>query len=105
MQDNPGRTWAKKHKDAWSNHVHLHKPALVQADVNFGKRRKICRFFNKNGKCTKGAQCEFDHRCSVCFMFGHGKYNCRKAAKRESKETSSQNAAGSAHTSNSTASV
>lgn len=85
MQSNPGRTWSKKHKDAWSDHVHVHK-VVVANEGNPGKKRKICRYFNKNGRCAKGAQCEYDHRCAVCFMFGHGKYNCRKA-KKDDKET------------------
>lgn len=83
MHKNPGRTWSKKHKDAWSDHVKiyhhlvLNQPAEILAP---GKRRKPCRYFNKNGRCTKGSSCEFDHRCSFCGLFGHGRHNCRKLA-------------------------
>lgn len=83
MQSNPGRTWAKKHRNAWTDHVHVHKTLNYSGDPNGVRKRKICRFFNKNGRCSKGAQCEFEHRCSVCLMFGHGKFNCRKAKKEE----------------------
>lgn len=87
METNKGRTWGKKLKDVWTDHVHmhLHKPLNVPGEGS-GRKRKICRFFNKNGKCVKGSQCEYEHRCAVCFMFGHGKYNCRRAAKKDMKD-------------------
>lgn len=85
METNKGRTWGKKIKDAWSDHVHMHlsKATSPNTDTLSARKRKCCRYFNKNGHCTKGGQSEFDHQCSVCFMFGHGKYNCRKNAKKE----------------------
>lgn len=88
MQRNPGQTWSKKHKDAWSDHVKIYKNAALmtgQELVNPGRKRKPCRFFNKNGKCNKGSNCEFDHKCAFCGMYGHGKHNCRKflALKKE----------------------
>lgn len=97
MQSNPGRSWGKKLKDAWSDHVHQHKPAM-HGDTSSGKKRKICRYFNKNGRCAKGAQCKYDHRCSNCLMFGHGKYNCRKL-KKEIKEPQSSTTTANAKTS------
>lgn len=88
MQRNPGRTWSKKHKDAWSDHVKIYKASALGASpevTNPGRKRKPCRYFNKNGKCNKGSACEFDHKCSFCGLFGHGRHNCRKlqATKKE----------------------
>lgn len=83
MERNPGRTWAKKHKDIWSEKVKIYRSTAITPNSELltpGKKRKPCRFFNKNGKCTKGANCEFDHKCAFCGLFGHGKHNCRKLA-------------------------
>lgn len=92
MQNNPGRTWSKKHRDAWSDHVKIYRSSALQSSpetLNQGKKKKPCRYFNKNGKCTKGSGCEFDHKCAFCGMFGHGKHNCRKflASKKETMAT------------------
>lgn len=88
MQRNPGRTWSKKHKDAWSDHVKIYRKAALNTTTEgsaSNKKRKPCRYFNKNGKCIKGSSCEFDHKCAFCGLFGHGKHNCRKflASKKE----------------------
>lgn len=89
MQFNPRRTWALKHQDAWSDHVRVFKSSAQGAALDVStssKKRKPCRFFNKNGKCTKGSSCEFDHKCSFCNIFGHGRYNCRKLLATVKKE-------------------
>ena len=44
-----------------------------------GTRRKLCSDYN-SGNCTFGKKCCFDHRCSFCNKFGHGAYNCHRAA-------------------------
>lgn len=93
MGRNPGRTWAKKHKDVWTDKVKIYRPAALSGASDVltpGKKRKPCRFFNKNGKCMKGANCEFDHKCAFCGLFGHGKYNCRKLAASK-KDNNSNN--------------
>ena len=41
--------------------------------------RKLCIPFNQ-GHCKFGKSCRFDHRCSFCGKFGHGIFNCMKAA-------------------------
>lgn len=108
MQHNPGRTWSKKHRDAWSDHVKIYKNSALstgQDATNPGRKRKPCRFFNKNGKCNKGANCEYDHKCVHCRLFGHGKHNCRKlqAAKREEPAPNVPRASVSTSSSNATA--
>ena len=47
-------------------------------------RRRICFDFN-SGNCTYGHRCRFDHRCSFCNKFGHGAFNCRRAAAKGNK--------------------
>ena len=39
--------------------------------------KEPCKRFNK-GRCTYGASCRYDHRCTVpkCGKFGHGAYVC-----------------------------
>lgn len=95
MERNLGCTWAKKHKDIWTDKVKIYRPAALASAPEVltpGKRRKPCRFFNKNGKCIKGSNCEFDHKCAFCGLFGHGKHNCRKfaAAKKENNSNTTQ---------------
>ena len=43
--------------------------------------KKLYFDFNA-GYCSYGAGCRFDHRCSFCLKFGHGSFNCRKAAQK-----------------------
>ena len=44
---------------------------------NSGSSNDHCRRFNR-GRCTYGATCRYEHRCSHCNKFGHGIHNCRK---------------------------
>lgn len=108
MQRNPGRTWSKKHRDAWTDHVKIYKNAALtsgQDATNPGRKRKPCRFFNKNGKCIKGSNCEYDHKCAHCGLFGHSKHNCRKliTPKRDEVGASSVKQSNSATSNVSTA--
>ena len=41
---------------------------------------KDCFDFNK-GNCQYRQKCKFEHKYSFCNKFGHGFFNCRKAAK------------------------
>lgn len=47
-------------------------------------KKEPCRNFNK-GKCTYGAACRFDHRCSKCGKYGHNAVNCRAKDKEHSE--------------------
>ena len=42
-----------------------------------GKLGEICKRFNK-GKCSLGHECNYEHRCSYCYKFGHGVIVCHK---------------------------
>lgn len=82
LEKNPGRTWAKKHLETWTNHVLDPKLSPTAAEKDVKRNRPPCKFFNKNGQCKRGRSCDHDHRCSFCFLFGHGRYNCHKLLKK-----------------------
>ncbi len=44
------------------------------------KKGGFCRRYNKNGRCTFGAECYFPHSCSYCGKPGHGAFECKKKA-------------------------
>ena len=52
----------------------------MTGNANLNTRQRLCFDFN-HGSCTFGKRCKFDHHCSFCNKFGHGSYNCRKAAR------------------------
>ena len=76
----PQRTWAIILQQAYSMRL---KDKLRSDNNYFAKgsgnnvRKEECRLFQK-GKCNYGANCKYDHRCTVCNKFGHGAYSCRK---------------------------
>lgn len=85
VEKNPGRTWAKKHLETWTNHVTDPRPTGQGNSLDRPDNRKTkppCKFFNKNGNCKRGRSCDHDHRCSFCGLFGHGRYNCFKLQKK-----------------------
>lgn len=94
MSENPGRSWASSLRDAWDNNVRetLQKSKVTVASAGTppsgDKKRKkgYCWKFNKSGYCSSGSNCEWDHRCSVCGLPNHGKYNCRKRERRDDRE-------------------
>ena len=64
-----------RHEDGHSHPSNQPGTSLING--NKGRTDEPCRKFNR-GKCTYGAKCKYDHRCSYCFKFGHGILNCRK---------------------------
>lgn len=90
MGKNPGRNWGSALRDTWDNHVRETQlkeksppTANLGAPSSDKKRKKgFCWKFNKSGYCSNGANCEWDHRCEVCGLPNHGKYNCRKRERR-----------------------
>lgn len=90
MGKNPGRNWGSALRDTWDNHVR--ETQLKTAGVggnasppNVEKKKKkgFCWKFNKSGYCSSGSSCEWDHRCEVCGLPNHGKYNCRRRERRD----------------------
>ena len=67
-------------KTNWGN-GHMGQEGLTTPKTN----KKLCFDFNA-GHCTFGKKCRFDHRSGFCGKFGHGTYNCRKAAAIEAKK-------------------
>lgn len=86
MGKNPGRDWGSALRDTWDNHVRetqlkteTASPVVSSLSPRDQRKKKgFCWKFNKSGYCSSGSNCEWDHRCSVCGLPNHGKYNCRK---------------------------
>ena len=75
----PKRSWSIILQQAWA--VRL-KDKLKNGPTNFNStggqtRNEICKRYNK-GKCLYSSECNFEHRCSFCFKFGHSVINCRR---------------------------
>lgn len=91
MGKNPGRNWGSALRDIWDNHVRETQLKTRVGSPNSNSPRKgekkkkkgFCWKFNKSGYCSAGASCEWDHRCEVCGLANHGKYNCRKRERRD----------------------
>ena len=62
----------------WNNHSN-------NGQQGSSTQRKLCFDFNR-GMCSYGKRCKFEHRCSFCNKFGHGSFNCRKAARATSTQ-------------------
>lgn len=88
--DHPERLWGQICQHTWA--LELGEPSqktnFVQANntstatPNVRSPRKVCWKFNK-GRCTYGAACEYDHRCSVCGGRNHGRSTCYKRGKKD----------------------
>ena len=84
MARNPNRSWGMILQQAWamrlrdriSNQQYNHFSA--GGNDGRGRTNEPCRRFNR-GKCNFGTGCQYEHKCSYCFKFGHAAVNCRKA--------------------------
>ena len=101
MARNPQRSWAMIQQQAWAlrlrdrlNNSQIMfgsssnangSPSGSAGGNNRGNRTKInepCRRFNR-GRCNFGANCKFEHRCSVCWKLGHPAVKCRRLAQEK----------------------
>ena len=86
----PQRSWAIILQQAWSmklrDRVHRSDTPSHYSGNHSGNQHNNwqknhsgspCRRFNK-GKCNRGKECHYDHRCTYCNKFGHGVIVCRK---------------------------
>ena len=99
MHARPNRSWARIYTQMWnlalSGHhsgrtagpssaqggaTNANRSSQMQVQKTGDWRDRCCWRYNK-GKCTKW-NCKWDHRCSNCGGYSHGKHNCRK---RENK--------------------
>ena len=76
MSNHPRRSWSIILQQAWT--VRLREKVKPHSHGEGEKKADLCKMLNKTGKCSFGASCKFEHRCSYCFKFGHGAYNCQK---------------------------
>ena len=81
----PHRSWSIILQQAWSMYLKEKITTPTHQGHNSGNksgnaRRKLCFDYNR-GHCQYSQRCRFDHRYSFCNKFGHGFFNCRKAAK------------------------
>ena len=86
LSHNPQRSWSIILQQAWSlrlkdcihsgqvssSHGMAHSPQDGKAKIH-----EPCKRYNW-AKCTFGATCRYEHRCSYCLKFGHALINCRK---------------------------
>ena len=80
----PDRSWGIILQQAWSLRLRdrlTNGREWTGNDNDKGKklRRDVCWKFNK-GRCSYGFSCKFEHRCALCFKFGHGSHNCRRGS-------------------------
>ena len=96
LHANPRRTWAIILQQAWAMRLKDRIKSNDYSRLNFSGgsaqkggqhsgQKEIRKRFNR-GRCTFGARCRYDHRCSYCFKFGHGLHNCRKFAADHKKD-------------------
>ena len=99
MAQKPYKSWAKVYTQLWS--TTMVNPLVktpnssnsVGQNSSQGKKswREIaCRRYNK-GKCTRGANCKFEHRCSFCGSFSHTYPTCPRKPKKPSTEEGKKN--------------
>ena len=106
MASKPWRSWAKTYTQGWNlamknnlgggysgfsgssqNHSSNHFQMNRTDKGNHNTQDwcdNCCRRFNKNHCSKSHAECKYDHRCTYCGLFYHGKFNCRKRNGKES---------------------
>ena len=52
-----------------------------------------CRRYNR-GKCTYGTSCKYEHKCLLCFKFGHPLTRCRRIVGDKDKPSSAASGGG-----------
>ena len=77
MSKYPKRSWSIILQQAWTVRLHDKVKAHSGNEKLSHSKNEICKMFNKMRRCSYGAQCKFEHRCSYCFKIGHGIFNCR----------------------------
>ena len=90
MSDHPERSWATTNTQMWS--LAMRDPLQHKQGGGFSGNSKrstgdwkdnICWKYNSN-KCSRGARCRFEHRCSFCGSDKHIFFTCpRRGTKHE----------------------
>ena len=94
------QSWTMCMKDKIKNFTSPQGGGKHQNHQGGGGSREPCRCFNR-GKCTFGASCRYNHKCSYkpCGKFGHGYHNCRKRIADEKQKESNNSSNTSVGTS------
>ena len=94
MERHPSRSWGIILQQAWTMFLKdrvSYTPSKSEGSGSSnqpefkGHPKKLCFDFDA-GNCTFGAKCKFDHHCSYCNKYGHGSFNCRRAAQKGKRE-------------------
>ena len=93
MAEHPERSWATINTQLWAMAMrhpiankqnNSYQPSNKSGKTDF--RETCCWKYNRN-KCTRGAACKFEHRCSYCGSSQHIFYGCPKRnSKKESRD-------------------
>ena len=96
MEEKPWRSWSKTYTQGWniamrdSINNNSNRIPGNQSNPNFKRKDwkdECCWKFNKN-RCTRGSDCNYDHRCTYCGGWKHGFHNCRKRLGKRNTGTS-----------------
>ena len=78
MSKHPNRSWSIILQQAWMVRLRDKIKSQNGNSRQDDKKAELCKLLNKTGRCSFGSSCKYEHRCSYCFKFGHGAYNCWK---------------------------
>ena len=92
MEKHPNRSWARTHTQLWTLTMKDHVNAKYlgfqlgnnNAGTSSGKKtlKELCCWRYNRGKCTRGDDCKFEHRCSLCGSPSHIMINCHRRHKK-----------------------
>ena len=97
MERHPTCSWGVILQQAWTMYLkdrNTYTPGSKNMSGHAGKSGNVnCRlcFDYNEGNCTYGAKCKFEHKCSFCFKYGHGVWNCRRAANKNKQGSGGSN--------------
>lgn len=102
MEKKPWHDWGTPNNKYWNKTLKKRDRETFSPKNYFNGSRqtkKVCWKFNKFGRCDRGKDCEFEHRCGFCGKFGHHKGVCyfNRENKEERRDFSQENGGKARH--------